>query len=310
MGITVNGSGGSGGSGTSASDMIYGGPVGGTTPWVNVKGQDGYGWAGGAGAVQGNAATFSTGSGTASNEALSFNIGSTIASLNATYGAGNWTITNPTLTFASANFVQNNSRFGVGGGGFNIYYVANNQWGQSEAGTGGTYSPNPIYADGINQSATAAQKTLNTWAGSSSLLGTETYSTTGAGSSNVSSSTWISSGYGSVSTGTLFASGGRASYINESYSLAADPSFVSAVLSATTSSPDVSMYLMGTSNDLGMIIYTGGQSMIDPTLTFDVQGTDVPEPTTLALTSVLGGVGLAIGRWRKRKAASTLSNRK
>ena len=178
MGITVNGSGGSGGSGTSASDMIYGGPVGGTTPWVNVKGQDGYGWAGGAGAVQGNAATFSTGSGTASNEALSFNIGSTIASLNATYGAGNWTITNPTLTFASANFVQNNSRFGVGGGGFNIYYVANNQWGQSEAGTGGTYSPNPIYADGINQSATAAQKTLNTWAGSSSLLGTETYSTT------------------------------------------------------------------------------------------------------------------------------------
>ena len=158
--------------------MIYGGPVGGTTPWVNVKGQDGYGWAGGAERYRATRRhSLPAAALLPMKHQLQHRFDDRL--FNATYGAGNWTITNPTLTFASANFVQNNSRFGVGGGGFNIYYVANNQWGQSEAGTGGTYSPNPIYADGINQSATAAQKTLNTWAGSSSLLGTKTYSTTG-----------------------------------------------------------------------------------------------------------------------------------
>jgi hypothetical protein len=39
----------------------------------------------------------------------------------------------------------------------------------------------------------------------------------------------------------------------------------------------------------------------------DVSVTDpaspVPEPTTLAIWSVLGGVGLAVGKWRKREAA-------
>jgi hypothetical protein len=34
-----------------------------------------------------------------------------------------------------------------------------------------------------------------------------------------------------------------------------------------------------------------------------VRGTPTPEPTTLVIWSVLGGVGLAVSRWRKRKAA-------
>jgi hypothetical protein len=29
----------------------------------------------------------------------------------------------------------------------------------------------------------------------------------------------------------------------------------------------------------------------------------VPEPSTLVIWSVLGGIGLAVNRWRKRKAA-------
>ena len=126
--IPIVGTGGSGGSGTSASDMIF-----------NQYSADGWGWAGGAGGVQGNlAVTNNGGTATPANEAFSFNVGSMVDSLNATYGAGNWTIANPTFTFASSYNKQNNSRFGVGSGTFDIFWVGNDNWAQS---TGTPHQP-------------------------------------------------------------------------------------------------------------------------------------------------------------------------
>ena len=123
--VPIVGSGGSGGSGTSASDMVYA---------QYQTGGDGWGWAGGAGAVQGNAAVNNSGGSTSSaNEALNFNIGSAIDSLNAEYGVGDWEISGSTLSFASSYAKQNNSRFGVGSGDFNIFWVANNTWYQTQA---------------------------------------------------------------------------------------------------------------------------------------------------------------------------------
>ena len=210
----------------------------------------------------------------------SVSIGAIVESLNATYGAGNWTIANPTLTFWSSSNVEGNSRFGLGNGTFNIYWVDNDNWGQSA----GTETPlnrglNPIYA--------TSQAVLNTWAGSSSLLGAETYSLTDPANS-----------------------GG---YQFESYSLADDPSFVQHLTSATAATggdPYVSLYLMDTTgvtnpgNDsLGMIIFTGGQQQSTnplPTLNFEV--VSVPEPSTFALLAA-GALGLVGYGFRRRKAA-------
>jgi hypothetical protein len=256
-GVSIAGTGGSGGSGTSASDMIYN----------QYTSSDGWGWAGGAGGVQGGSATTNTGGhSTSANETFGFNIGSTIDALNAAYGTGNWTVANPTLTFNSSYSVQNNSRFGIGSGNFDIYWVANDNWAQSK-GTPTDRQSNPVYA--------SSEPVLQSWAGSDSLLGSEIFT---------------------VPTGGL-------GYVALSYNLASDPSFVNDIVSASASSdPKLSLYLMGMSDTLGMIIFTGGQSQSLPTLSFDVVSTTaVPEPVSWAIASV-GAIGLWLAlRTRRRR---------
>ena len=273
--ISVPSTGGSQGSGSAnpISDMVY-------SQWTS----DGWGWAGGAGAVQGSSATHNGqvtgGTVTAANEALGFNVGATVDSLNTTYGAGNWTIANPTLTFWSSYNVEGNSRFGLGNGTFDILWVGNDNWGQSKGvqGPPPNYQLNPIYA--------TSQAVLNTWAGSSSLLGSETYSLTDPANS-----------------------GG---YQFESYSLAVDPSFVQDITSATAAiggDPYASLYLMDTTattnpgkDALGMIIFTGGQQQSPyPTPTLSFQVVSVPEPASLGLLAgAVGGV-VVFRRLRRRK---------
>ncbi|MGY6274527.1 VPLPA-CTERM sorting domain-containing protein [Methylomonas sp. MgM2] len=253
--ISITGSGGLGGAGTSASDMVF-----------STYGSDGWGWAGGAGAVQGNLATTNNGGHTTpANETFKFNIGATVDALNTTYGAGNWTIANPTLTFASSYAVQNNSRFGIGAGNFDIYWVGNDNWAQSK-GTPTDRQLNPIYA------SSAAE--LSTWSGNQALLGSENFTIAGS------------------------------SYVDLSYGLTASSLFVNDILSSSASGNNqaASLYLMGTSATLGMIIFTGGQGQALPTLNFDVVSA-VPLPAAAWLFgSALAGLGL-FGR-RKPSLAS------
>ncbi len=214
----------------------------------------------GAGAVQGDLSTTNNGSyAAAANEVFSFNIGATVNTLNAAYGAGNWTIANPALAFSSANAKQNNSRFGVGSGTFSIYWVANNNWAQS-AGTSTDRQLNPVYA------STAAD--LLAWAGTVADLGDETLTLPSASDQ----------------------------YLNLSYSfLSSDSnysSFVSAITNPSTGAggyPALSLYLMGTSETIGMVIFTGGQSQNLPTLSFDVVANVSATPNPLAFP------GTAIG---------------
>ena len=253
--IAIQGSGGSGGTGTSASDMIYN----------QYTSSDGWGWAGGAGGVQGDSATTNTGGySTPANETFGFNVGSVVDSLNATYGAGNWTIANPTLAFASSYSKQNNSRFGLGSGNFDIYWIANDNWAQSK-GTPADRQLNPVYA--------TSEPELSAWAGSDSLLGAESFTVPQGGSG----------------------------YVNLSYSLASNAPFVSDILTASAGSdPNASLYLMSTSDPLGMIIFTGGQSQPLPTLSFDVVA--VPEPASWVL-GLVGAGGLGLFRFGGSKGA-------
>jgi len=93
------------GSGGSTSDMVFA-----------SFGPDGWGWAGGAGAVQGGSALHHNPDGStspiiAANEAFKFNVGPVVDSLNAQFGAGNWTIANATLSLASSYAAFPNPRF-------------------------------------------------------------------------------------------------------------------------------------------------------------------------------------------------------
>jgi hypothetical protein len=254
--ISIVGSGGAGGSGSTASDMIF----------SSYSAVDGWGWAGGAGGVQGNLSKTNTGGNAlAANEAFSFNIGSIVDSLNTTYGAGNWNVANASLSFTSSYSVQNNSRFGIGSGTFDIYWMGKDDWAQSK-GTPGDRQLNPVYAS----NATA----LQSWAGSTSLLGSETFT---------------------VPTGGT-------GYVNLSYSLASDSSFFSDILSASASgtNKEASFYLMSTADTLGMIIFTGGQGQALPTLSFDVVSvTPVPEAESMAM--LLAGLGVIGATVRRRR---------
>jgi len=249
--FSILNSGGSGGAGASTSDMVF-----------KTYGSDGWGWAGGAGAVQGSLATTNTNGHTLpANESFKFNVGATVDSLNAAYGAGKWTIDNIKLTFASSYAVQNNSRFGTGSGSFDIYWVANDNWAQTK-GTTTDKQLNPIYA--------SSAASLLPWSGSQSLLGSEYFSNSGTG------------------------------YVNLSYNLAKTSAFVNDILSAKASSnPFESLYLMGTSDTLGMIIFTGGQGQALPAISFDVVSA-VPVPAAVWLFgSAMAGIGLI----RQRKTA-------
>lgn len=244
--VSILNSGGTGGTGASTSDMVFA-----------QYSSDGWGWAGGAGGVQGTGATYSTGSGVAANEALKFNVGATVDTLDTTYGAGNWTIANPVLSFASASMKQNNSRFGVGSGTYDVYWVANDGWAQS-AGTPTDKALNPVYA------STAAG--LLTWSGGQTLLSSQTFT--------------------SINPPTT-----SASYQTVTVNLPTASPFVSDITSASAtagSNPAASLYLMGTSASLGMIIYSGGQGQALPMLSFDV--VSVPEPTAAGIAAVASGL--------------------
>lgn len=253
--VSISSSAGLGGTGTSASDMVY-----------QNYGSDGWGWAGGAGSVQGSQSiTNSGGNAAAANEALSFNVGTLVNSLNTQYGAGDWTVSNLSLSFASSYSAQNNNRFGVGSGTFDIFWVGNNSWAQS-AGTLTNRGTNPVYAS----SATA----LSAWSGNQELLGAETFTVPGGGSG----------------------------YVNLSYSLAQSASLVNEITSAsTTSNEAVSLYLMATNPSLGMIMFTGGQGQALPTLSFEVDSvtpTPIPAAVWLLGSGLFGLLGL------KRRAVS------
>jgi hypothetical protein len=254
--ISIVGSGGAGGAGSTASDMIF----------SSYSAVDGWGWAGGAGGVQGNLSKTNTGGNAlAANEAFSFNIGSIVDSLNTTYGAGNWNVANASLSFTSSYSVQNNSRFGIGSGTFDIYWMGNDDWAQSK-GTLADRQLNPVYASNA--------ATLQSWAGSTALLASETFAVPAGGSG----------------------------YVSLSYSLASDASFFSDILSASASgtNKEASFYLMSTADTLGMIIFTGGQGQALPTLSFDVVSvTPVPEPESIAM--LLAGLGVIGATVRRRR---------
>jgi hypothetical protein len=249
--VSITSSAGLGGTGTSASDMVY------QTYQTNG---DGWGWAGGAGSVQGSQSINNSGkNAAAANEALSFNVGSLVTSLNTQYGAGDWTVSNVSLAFASSYSVQNNSRFGVGSGTFDIYWIANNNWKQS-AGTATNPGLNPPYA-----SSAAA---LAAWSGGQADLASETFTVPTGGSG----------------------------YVNLSYGLGSNTSLVNEITSAsTTGNEAVSLYLMATNPNLGMIIFTGGQAQALPTLSFEVDSvtpTPIPAAVWLLGSGLFGLVGL------------------
>lgn len=255
--VSVVTTGGIGGSGTYASDMVF-------AQWAGSQG--GWGWAGGAAAVQGSAATHTGLSGgvtvIAANEVFSFDVGTLVTSLNSTYGEGNWTVANPTLFIQSSYSVQNNARFGLGSGTFSIYWVANNDWAQS-TGTEDDKELNPPY-----ESSAAA---LASWAGSLAYLGDGTFT--------------IPEG----------ASGHTPLYFTLLTSDPNYPLFVDALTNPSTGAggyPALSLYLMGTSDTIGMLVYTGGpggDSEPPPTLSFDVVAKVSASPDPLAFA------GCAVG---------------
>lgn len=249
--FSISSSGGSGGAGASTSDMIY----------QTFQTSDGWGWAGGAGGVQGSGAvTNAGGASSPANETFKFKgVGASVDTWNRNYGVGNWAISNVQLTFYSSYSVQNNSRFGRGSGTFDIYWVANDNWAQTK-GTSTDRQLNPIYA--------SSGPDLLAWSGSQALLGSKTF--------------------------TLGASG----YVGLTFSLDAQTAFLNDIYSASAAgNPSVSLYLMATSDTLGMIIFTGGQSQPLPTMTFDV--VSVPEPGVSGLIGIAGALH-AIHFSRKR----------
>jgi hypothetical protein len=228
-------------------------------------------WTGGAAGVQGPLAINGTAGGhaLAANVTFKYNIGATIDALNASYGAGNWTIANPTL-YLQYTLYANNSRFNEGAGTFDILWVANDTW---VAG-----SATPAFA--------TSAATLSTWAGSLSILGSEYY--------NWSTPTITGSIADALANGwSTDKSGPRQS--TQTYSLDLSALFLNDILSATAASNQyVSLYLMATSDTMGMTIFTGGASIV-PTLSFDVvTAAPVPLPPGLWLLgpALAGLVGM------------------
>lgn len=261
---TGSGAGGSG-AGTSTTCMII---------------SDGTSWSGGAVGVQGASAPSNLGTTAgAANVSFKFNIGSFVDSLNLTYGVGNWSVSNIQLKFQYTLYA-NNSRFGAGAGTFDIYWVANDSWTQGTA--------TPTYATTGNG--------LSSWSNGQSLLGSEYYdwstpSYQGTMADLGNNSVWVTDKTG-VRQSTL------------TYNLAETPDFLEDILTANGSGDaNISLYLMATSDSVGLTIFTGGASVL-PTLTFDV--VSVPEPGACALILLGAGSGFLL-RLRRRGVEAKLN---
>ncbi len=243
--FTISSGGGGGGGGAQTSCMIF---------------SDGSSWSGGAVGVQGAASTKSGGgSPLAANVTFKFGIGSAVETLNATYGAGNWTVENIQLTFQYTLYT-NNTRFGGGAGGLDLYWIANDSWVQGTS--------NPVYA--TDAAGLAA------WSGGQVLLATENYSWTtpgytGTAADATNSGVWVTD-----------KTGARQSLL--AWQLDSAASFVGDITSATAAAdPNLSIYLMATGSATGLTIFAGGGTSL-PTLSFDVA--TVPEPGTVSLLAL------------------------
>ncbi|GAT32884.1 PEP-CTERM protein-sorting domain-containing protein [Terrimicrobium sacchariphilum] len=244
---------------------------------------NGTSWAGGAEGVQGSASLKSGGgSALAANVAFKFNIGSFVDSLNSVYGPGNWAVSNVKLSFQYTLY-SNNTRFNSGAGTFDIYWVANDSWAQIDLDKVNSTTPNTNPAYATNAAG------LSNWSGGQALLASEYYDWTTPGYTGTAAD--LTSGKWSTDS-----SGTRQSTL--SYDLGSNASFLGDILTASSSGDsNISLYLMSTSDTMGITIFTGGGTSL-PTLTFDV--VSVPEPG--ASTLILLGAGSGVLLWRSRRS--------
>lgn len=202
----------------------------------------------------------------ASTVAFKFNVGATVDALNATYGAGNWAVANPKLT-VQYTYYANNSIFGGGAGNFETYWVGNDSWAYGNGGSAGNSYGGSKYVPGTDPVYATTAAALLPWAGSLADLGSTTYNWLSP-SSNPNFKTWSADKTG-PNQGML------------TDALAADPLLLNDITSASAASDaNVSLYLMPTSDTLGLTIFTGGGN-VTPELSFDVVTT--PEPATACL---------------------------
>lgn len=237
----------------------------------------------GAEGVEGSQSIYPSGGGYVNNPAsilaLKFNIGATIDALNSSYGAGNWTIASPQLTF-QYTYYANNPVFGGGAGSFETYWVANDTWQWSNAGSAGNSLGASKYVAGTDPAFASDAAGLLAWAGSDADLGSTTYN-------------WLSPAdnpnYSSWSTDKT---GPNQGMLTDNLSTASG--FVNDILSATASTnANVSLYLMANTDTLGLTIFTGGGN-VTPELSFEV--VSVPEPMGAALLALM-----PVLRYRRRK---------
>jgi hypothetical protein len=224
----------------------------------------------GAVGLQGSQAVFLNGSDfvnvPASTVAFKFTIGSAVDTLNATYGAGHWTIANPRLTFQYTYYAEK-PIFGGGAGTFETFWVAKDDWAFGNGGASGNALGSSTYVPGTDPVYDTDAATLRAWAGQAADLGSTTYNWLSP-TDNPNYTGWVTDKSG-ANQGLLTAN------------LAADPLLARDITSATAAAdPNLSLYLMPTSDTLGLTIFDGGGTTT-PQLTFDVVTT--PEPATACL---------------------------
>ncbi len=241
--------------------------------------------------VQGpDSPTVGGGSALAANSLFKFNVGSFVDSLNLAYGTGSWEVSNVKLTFQYTLYANNN-RFNAGAGTFDIYWVANDSWKQVYPVLDGATNTNPVYATNADA--------LSAWSSGQALLSSEYYDWTTPGytgtNADINTSVWVTDKTGVRQSQLTYDLGSNATFLND-------------ILTASASGDaNISLYLMSTSDTMGITIFTGGTSgpgSTLPTLTFDV--VSVPEPGVNAL--ILLGAGSGFLLWLRRRSIEVSQN--